>query len=66
MVNEIESVEITKAELETFRQIRPFLKDMAFLISEKIFEFKNGQITIHKDNEGLIRGIEFKYMAWKK
>ena len=66
MTNDLEMVEITKDELDTLRRLRPHLKDIVFLMSEKVFEFKNGQITMHKDSDGYIRGIEFKYMAWKK
>ena len=66
MTNEIEMVEITKDELDTLRRLRPHLKDIVFLMSEKVFEFKNGQIILHKDNDAVIRSIEFKYMAWRK
>jgi len=58
-------IRITQRELEVFHVMRKHLGDLTILIENGVFEFKNGRIIIHKDNDGKIRQIEKMEISYR-
>lgn len=63
-MNEI-TIFLTPLDAELFKSFREHQTDFMVLKANGIFDLKNGSITIHKDDKGLVRKIEVNQVLFK-
>ncbi len=59
-------VELTEYEIELFKKFKEWQTDLELLNDNDFFKFKNGSITVHKNNEGKIMKIEKNFISFKR
>jgi len=65
VMNEQVTIFLTPVEAELFKSFREHQTDFMILKSNGIFDLKNGSMTIHKDEKGLVRKIETNQVLFK-
>jgi hypothetical protein len=59
-------VELTEYEIELFKKFREWQTDLELLNDNDFFSFKNGSITVHKNNDGNIMKIEKNFISFRR
>ena len=54
------------AVITTSEDLRPFLKDITIFMNSGVFDFKNGCVIIHRDENGIIKKIEQEVLRYIK
>jgi hypothetical protein len=62
--NEI-TVFLTPIDVELFKSFREHQTDFMVLLNNGVFDMKNGSLTIHYDDKGLVRKIESNQVKFK-
>lgn len=58
-------IEITHEELAAIMQLQKHYTDIATLIESGVFEFKNGQAVIHRDQDGKLRKVDINITRFR-
>jgi hypothetical protein len=58
-------IELTEYEIEMFTLFRKHQTEFEILNNNGFFRFRNGNMTIHKDDNGKIRKIEVHNIAYR-
>jgi hypothetical protein len=56
IMEELEAVPLTQIELENLR----------VLIAARVLSFKNGSITVHYDNDGIVQKVDNYLVSYKR
>jgi len=62
--NEV-TIFLTPIDVELFRSFREHQTDFMVLLDNGVFSMKNGSLTIHYDDKGLVRKIESNQIKFK-
>ena len=58
--------ELTEYEIELFKKFRELQTDIEILNDNDFFSFRNGSITVHKNNDGNIMKIEKNFISFRR
>lgn len=58
-------VEVTNEELAAILQLKKNYSDIATLIESGVFDFKNGQAVIHRDQDGRLRKVDINLTRFR-
>lgn len=64
-MNELTTIYLNKKEAELFLSFREHQSEFIILRANGIFDIKNGSITCHFDENGLVRKIESNRILFK-
>lgn len=56
---------LTSEEINLFKEFRKYQDKFEILISNKVFETKNGKAILNFDNKGLLRQVEIHKINWR-
>ena len=59
-------IELSEYEIELFKKFREYQDDLEILEENNFFKFRNGSLTIHKNNDGRIMKIETNSISFKR
>jgi hypothetical protein len=59
-------IELTNEDADLFKDFRKYQDDFTVMLSNGVFNFKNGSCIIHRDNDGKIRKIEINKISFKE
>lgn len=59
-------VELTEYEIELFKKFKEWQTDIEILNDNDFFNFKNGSMVIHKNNDGNIMKIEKNFISFRR
>lgn len=58
-------IEVTNEELAAIMQLKKNYRDIATLIESGVFDFKNGQAVLHRDQDGKLRKVDINLTRFR-
>ena len=57
---------LTNEEFLLFKRLEEVFPDLAVMLDQGVFNFRNGKAIIHRDDKGVLMGIDFDVKTWRR